>query len=367
MKRTMPFVLMLALAAYGYACKSGSSDTDDGDGTGTTPPGEQPGTERSTEDWQKVNPLEGIAPAKAVLETGAFSDGPVWHTGLGVLFFSTPYGEGALYRMLPDGRVIKVRDGVRALGTTPIGNTVAANGDLITVEAKRVVRVTIGEKGVPSEPIVIATGYEGGGNNPPPPPPDPDGGVTAPPPSAPGTFDTLNDVTVAKNGTMYVTDPGYWVEPYPVANRIYRITPDGVVEVVEAFEDVPRPNGIALDREGKHLYVGFTTPIMGTMPFIRQYIVNEDGTLGEWVKFVDIGPEDSAPDGIAIDLANNVYVATKTGIQVFKEDGSKIGDIPVPEQPTGMTFGGKDMKSLYVTTHGTKLWEVKVNVPGIAQ
>jgi gluconolactonase len=220
------------------------------------------------------------------------------------------------------------------------------------------VRVTIGEKGVPSEPIVIATSY-GGGVAPPPPP---DGGIPAA-----GGFDTLNDVTVAKDGTMFVTDPGYWVEPYPQANRIYRITPDGTVQVVEAFEDVPRPNGIALDRDGKHLYVGFTTPIQGTMPFIRQYIVNDDGTLGEWTKFTEVQPIDSMPDGLAVDLANNLYIATKGGIQVFKEDGSKIGDIALEEQPTGLTFGGKDMMSLYVTSAGNKIWEVKLKVPGLSQ
>ena len=63
----------------------------------------------------------------------------------------------------------------------------------------------------------------------------------------------------------------------------------------------------------------------------------------------------------------DVFVATKAGIQVFKSDGSKIGVIAVPEIPTAMAFAGKDLKTLYITTQGTKIWQVTVNVPGIVQ
>lgn len=352
MKRTLPFLLVLPLLAAGYACSSSDSG---GDGPAATQdpndpgnpggPGGPGGPGEPGGDELSRNPIEGIAPAKAVLETGAFTDGPVWHAELGLLFFTAPLGEGALYRMLPDGRVLRVREGARALGTTPIANTVAANGDLVTVEAKRIVRGYPGPDG--GEPVVVATGFAGGG----------DAGA--------GQFDTLNDVVVRKDGTMYVTDPGYFAEP--IANRIYRISPQGQVQVVEAFEDVPRPNGIALSPDEKTLYVGFTQPMQGTLPFVRQYIVNDDGTLGEWTKFVDVEPADSTPDGLAVDKAGNVYVAVKGGIEVFKSDGAKVGRVDVPEKPTGLAFGGEEMKTLYVTTEGVKLWELEVNVPGIAQ
>ena len=56
------------------------------------------------------------------------------------------------------------------------------------------------------------------------------------------------------------------------------------------------------------------------------------------------------------------------GIKITSlEDGTKIGIVAVPEQPTGMAFGGPDLKSLYITTQGTKIWQVDVKVPGIAQ
>ena len=364
MKRILPLVLVLSLGADAFGCKSKESEDKDEGASANTPGGtDTPGQAAPTATTEEINtdPTQGVEPATPILEAGAFTDGPVWHAGMGVLFFSTPLGEGALYRMLPDGRVLKVRDGNRLLGSTPVGNTVTATGELVTAEIKRVVRAPA-EGG---EPTVIAQSYAGG-PPPPPPPPVPDGGAPPPPPpGGDGTFDTLNDVVARKDGTLYVTDPGYFATP--VANRIYRIDPSGAVQVVEAFDDVPRPNGLALSPDEKTLYVGFSLPQQGTLPFVRKYLVNDDGSLGEWTKFVDVGPADSTPDGLAVDKVGNLYVATRAGVEVFKPDGKPWGAIPIPEKPTGLSFGGEDMKTLYVTTEGVKIWQIKAKIAGISQ
>ena len=79
------------------------------------------------------------------------------------------------------------------------------------------------------------------------------------------------------------------------------------------------------------------------------------GSMGEKVKIVKVNVDE------------NTGIATKYGIEVFKSDATKIGVVTVPEQPTGMAFAGADLKTLYVTTGGTKIWELHVNVPGIVQ
>lgn len=357
MKRILSILLVVPIAAWGYACSSNSGGSDNsssggpgGDNPGGNGPGGDnpggPGDGTSPVDLGK-NPIDGIAPAAVVLETGAYTDGPIWDAKQNIVFFTTPLGEGGLYRMREDGSAMKVRDGSKALGV-PIGNTIGKDGVLWTFESTRVMRG--GHSADAGAPAVFASTYIEAG----------DGGVPTPRP-----FDTLNDGVIGPGGSMYVTDPGYFNEP--IANHIFRITPDGKVSIVEAFEDVPRPNGIALSPDQKILYVGFTQPLQGIMPFIRKYYVNPDGTLGEHAKFSDIQPADSQPDGIEVDQGGNVYVATKQGILVIKSDGSKIGTINVPEQPTGMAFGGKDLTTLFITTQGTRIYSVKVNVPGIVQ
>lgn len=344
MKRTLSMATLVCLAV---ACGNKSSDTQSS--TGENQPGDNgnngsggDGGSGPSGDLNK-NPIEGIAPAEVILEAGEFTDGPVWHAGAGVLFFSTPLGEGGLYRMRPDGSTLKVRTGELATGKIPIGNAVDKAGNLINVEAKVLLRGDASPDA--GAPAAVATGYPGEGG-------------TAP-------FDTLNDAVVRADGTMYVTDPGYFGQP--VANRLYRVTPQGQVQVVESFEDVPRPNGVALSPDQKMLYVGFSAPTKGTLPFIRRYYVNDDGTLGESSRFIDIAPDDSAPDGIEVDQAGNVYVAQKDGVAVYKADGSKIGVIAIPEQPTGSAFGDKDMQTLFITTQGVHIFKVHVNVPGVAQ
>lgn len=150
--------------------------------------------------------------------------------------------------MTPDGTATKVRGGNPATGEIPIGNAIDKAGTLFTVEAKRITKSSVG--GDAGAPTPVATGYDDG-----------DAGTAA--------FDTLKGAVIGANGTIYATDPGYFAAP--IANRIYRITPAGKVVVVEAFENVPRPNGVALTPDGKGLYIGFTQPEQGVKPFLRKY------------------------------------------------------------------------------------------------
>ena len=59
------------------------------------------------------------------------------------------------------------------------------------------------------------------------------------------------------------------------------------------------------------------------------------------------------PDGAAVDVEGNYYVAMFEGARICKlsPTGVELASIPVPAQcPTMPCFGGDDMKTLYVTT-----------------
>ncbi len=91
---------------------------------------------------------------------------------------------------------------------------------------------------------------------------------------------------------------------------------------------------------------------------------------------------DGRPDGAAVDVQGNYYVAMYEGARVLKlaPSGEVLQDIPVPVQcPTMPCFGGADLQTLYLTTARQKrpaaelqrypesgcVFSIQVDVPGL--
>lgn len=368
MKRYLPLALIFSMMGAVYACSSDKTEepANPGNDAGNNIDNNnnnnnQPDSSNNNPDTgggdggggdtfvpPTGNPIEGIAAPTAVLTNdGTFYDGPTWHAKENALYFTIPLDTApGLYRMAPTGgAATPVR--TEAPNQGPIGSTVDKNGALVIAEGNKVVRMLPDGGGV----TTILTEADAGGTG--------------------AAVLTPNDVVARlSDNTLYVTDPGYFAGDPPATNRLYRITPAGAASVAVDFgADVPRPNGIAISKDEKSLYVSFTQPPMGQIPNIMKYPINADGSLGNATKFVDVGAG-TDPDGLAIDESGNVYCATKTGVAVFKADGSgKWGDIAIPAatQPvTGVTFGGADKKTLYITTQG-KIYSVAVKIAGLPQ
>ncbi len=72
----------------------------------------------------------------------------------------------------------------------------------------------------------------------------------------------------------------------------------------------------------------------------------------------------STPDGLCLDQEGNLWVATwASTLEVFAPDGTPWGALPVPQQATNCTFGGTDLRTLYVTAQ-SGLYETSVSIPG---
>ncbi len=169
-------------------------------------------------------------------------------------------------------------------------------------------------------------------------------------------FDSPNDLTIHKNGTIYFTDPD-WQSPNPkpqAATRAYRVPPGGMPV---AIEELSQPNGITLSKNQDVLYIGGNQ--------LKKYPVMPDGSLGAGTTFVQGG----SSDGMVLDCGDNLY-ATSNGVKVYSSAGTLLDTIDVPElgQVTNVAFGGADHKTLYMTGQGTQmqkgLFKVKMNVVG---
>jgi len=73
--------------------------------------------------------------------------------------------------------------------------------------------------------------------------------------------------------------------------------------------------------------------------------VRPDGTLGDLKPFAERGGE-----SVAVDGAGNVYIADGQ-VFVYASSGKLIGQIDVPQRPTGIVFGGPDRRTLFVLAH----------------
>jgi gluconolactonase len=177
-----------------------------------------------------------------------------------------------------------------------------------------------------------------------------------------------NDLVADRKGGVYFTDPG----SYPPAGQfltqiptVYYIRPNG--SVVRIADDIARPNGIILSPDEKTLYVANT---LGA--FVVAFDVQADGSVRNQRNLVRLAGilmtnrgVRSGADGLAVDEAGRLYVASTIGVQVFNPDGRHLGTIPIgnPDGPQNLAFAGPDKKTLYVVGDGA-VWKVAMLAQG---
>ena len=169
-----------------------------------------------------------------------------------------------------------------------------------------------------------------------------------------------NDVWVTPEGGVYFTDPfykrPYWKrgEQEQDAKGVYFLSPDGKLSRVDG--DYKQPNGLIGTPDGKKLYVADIGANKTNV-----YDIEKDGTLKNRKTFCESGS-----DGMTIDEEGSIYLTRGKAVTVFDKTGKKVIVIDVPEGATNVCFGGKDMKTLFITA-GTSLYSVKTRVKGAAR
>jgi xylono-1,5-lactonase len=157
----------------------------------------------------------------------------------------------------------------------------------------------------------------------------------------------FNDLTTDRAGRIYVGSLAFKVfggEP-PRPGHLHVIELDGKMRTVS--DGVMLTNGLGFSPDGKKLYHSDSRA-----PVVRVYDVNDDGSVGPWRKFADLGGA-GLPDGLKVASDGSVWVADAHGgrVAVFNADGSHRLDLEVPlPMVTSLCFGGDDLRDLYVVT-----------------
>jgi len=149
-----------------------------------------------------------------------------------------------------------------------------------------------------------------------------------------------NDLVVDRKGGVYFTEG----RRNPRNPAVYYINSAG--QIIKLSDDVARANGIMLDRNEKTLYVT-------NGPTIMAFDVRPDGSVTNSRTFAKMeGGEKAGSDGLAIDSAGRLYVASPIGIQVFDVQGQYLGNIQTPRPTTSVAFAGTGKKTLYIVGRG---------------
>jgi sugar lactone lactonase YvrE len=152
-----------------------------------------------------------------------------------------------------------------------------------------------------------------------------------------------NDMTIARDGTLYASDPNWKGRE----GHIWRIAKaaDGSVQgqVMTAARAMGTTNGIDLSPDGKTLYVGESNS--GEVWSYRL----RGNELAD-AKLIKTFQPDTI-DGLRTDVSGRLYIARilKGTIAIMKPNGAVEREIALKaKEPTNLAFGGSDGKTVFV-------------------
>jgi gluconolactonase len=184
-----------------------------------------------------------------------------------------------------------------------------------------------------------------------------------------------NDVIVASDGSIFLSDPTYGRMPVFGVEREQELDFQGVCRIPPGggdlqllLDDFEQPNGLCLSPDESLLYVNDTI-----RAHIRVFDVDADGRpVGGRVFAEGIGSASldvgDLVDGMKLDERGNVWVTgpgvdSTWGVCVFGPDGEQLGTIDAPGAVGNINWGGPDWDQLFICGSDS-LYRIQCSVSG---
>jgi len=170
-----------------------------------------------------------------------------------------------------------------------------------------------------------------------------------------------NDLMFDYKGNIYFTDPHGSSAENPIG-CIYCLSTDG--ELTQIASGLAYPNGLVISPDGRDLLVAITRKNR-----IMRYLLDTEGRPVRNTIFSQLSGGWGGPDGMAMDMAGNLYIAHWWGedVLILNPKGEIIERVWVGGMlPTNLAFGGPDRKTLFVTEAETgSVYRFNTDYPGI--
>jgi sugar lactone lactonase YvrE len=258
-------------------------------------------------------PLAALKAAKAELyvKANAHVEGPTWRNGE-VLFAADGAGWGMM-RIDVDRKLYRYHPTLRPVGSHLLGSGSVLFGDHV----HSVVQVFPDGK-----VATLAVDFDG------------------------KPIEFANDLTLDAAGNFYTSGRR--------GGFIYRVSPAG--EVVRVASGINLPNGVEVDPASTFLYFGTAKTIM------RIALPASGSDFGKPEMVAAAGQ----PDGMAFDAWGNLWIADWGAghIVVLSAEGKTVTTVGTGGRPINLTFGGKDLDTVYVATDFKGIYKIGP-VPGL--
>ena len=182
-----------------------------------------------------------------------------------------------------------------------------------------------------------------------------------------------NDVVVARDSSIWFTDPPYGILPgtreghegeqeYGGCN-VFRFEP-ATGKLTAVITDLVHPNGLAFSPDESVLYVADTAGRRYGVPLrIATYTVRQ-GHCGPRTGMLEL--EDGYPaDGLRVDVEGRIWTSAGPTVRIYSPSFDLLHTIAVPETVSNLCFGGPDGQDLYLTAT-TSLYRIRTTTTDTA-